>query len=259
MKRHATLRQRRLDYLGQASDGLVQGADGRVLLAQGQLPDGVTPVAEMPVDGALSTAPEQLMSDEQLRAGIARLVREEELTPFGNTLHRRPDNRLEEVPVVPVSLRPGAFRVAHMGERDWLVQGGEALFSRYERDENGIWQTINHATVTIEDKVIHGFREGWIVAHLRGHMLQEVTSGYFLIASLTIEAAEGGLVSDYHEVRDQDGIATVTMTHGMMPIAWVMAPGARSNAGPVIFDRYSTGNYQGFMPSQSLFHGNYPG
>lgn len=251
--RHARLRQQHRDFAGQGHVGLITGADGVVLMARSTLDENVPADSEWPTDGAISTLPEKGMSDSELRAGTARLLKEEEgdQLAFQPQRHLRADGMAVQVPAVPVTLRPGPFQVAHMGRKDWYVQGGTAKFPRNVWSEIGELIRNDFVLVQIADTVIPNFPQGWICARLRGSM---ETVDEMLITNLEIVAAENGLETDYRIPRDEFGQAHPTISHGMVLVAYVISPGRRGNSEPVIVPMSFSGDFTPqFQPALQLF------
>lgn len=262
MRRHALLRQQRLDYIGQGNAALVQGAHGAIALARSQMQEGVPVDGEMPVSTPISTLRERGMNDDELRRGIARLLGDEEAdqSALPAVPHVRADGQIEVLDGVPVTLRPGEFRVAHMGGRQWLLQGGTALFSRYSfNEEENAMRIDADATQTVADEVLT-LAQGWIVAELHGRMWsrdndgESGEAGYVEISRLLIKTRDR-LQTDWQVTVGEDDIGRESMSFGDMPVAYVVAPGVQGNARPLIFDDFCTGDFRLLVPRFYLWHG----
>jgi len=244
MKRHAMLRQRADDFIGQGAAAMLTGRDGVVVMARSELLSGSVSTSEMPVTNPISQLFESALSDETLKAGIARMTLEEELDQDANppVLHERFDGQVAYVNGAGVGLNPRPFSAGFMGGGDWYVPGGLVRFSRYRYDGPTFVGEDPQVEFPVEDAVIRHFHQGWIVALIRGHMVAGGKDSYMHIESMQIVQADHGFQTDYSFILDGFNQATESISYAMLPLAYVISPNVIGNKSPIVYDEARYGD-----------------
>lgn len=209
------------EMLDQAQPVVVVGAHGQRVLGSA-IPD-----AQLQVDEFPKIYPQGLQLNRP-KASEARRVADEVLAESLPIEMRNAAGVVTQVQGTPLPPQYADWQVTWLGGSHWRIGGGRWRYTYVLEDG------ITTAEEVFEVKPLEvSASEGWVVLALTGHIQFTTAISPFKITDTPKLRVVKQLATDYSLTLDGGTASAASASYGMLPVAYIAAPGRRS-AWPMI-------------------------